>query len=107
VAMAREVMGLPFGDPRHADHVNRNRLDNRRSNLRVVSLAQNNGNRRYVGVSWHKGAGRWRAYSRTPTRHLGYFNTRREALAVVARFNERACQNEARRAQRRIVRNES
>lgn len=52
-----------------ADHVNRNRLDNRRSNLRICTQAQNLANQGarpgnssgYKGVSWDKLAGKWKA----------------------------------------------
>jgi len=53
------------------DHINGNKLDNRRSNLRTVNKAQNSTNRpkigisnascSYKGVSWHKLTGLWRA----------------------------------------------
>jgi hypothetical protein len=35
VLMSREILGLERGDKREADHENRDRLDNRRSNLRA------------------------------------------------------------------------
>lgn len=50
------------------DHVNHDGLDNRRSNLRVATIRQNNqnssgrhGTSRYQGVSWNISAGKWRA----------------------------------------------
>lgn len=52
------------------DHINGNRLDNRRSNLRIVTNQQNAWNRakpvsglssRYKGVSYNKERGKWRA----------------------------------------------
>jgi hypothetical protein len=42
VRMHREILGLEPGDPRHGDHINGDRLDNRRENLRVVTQAENN-----------------------------------------------------------------
>jgi len=51
------------------DHINGNRLDNRRQNLRPATRAQNSANQRprggsskFKGVSWHKKAGKWMAY---------------------------------------------
>lgn len=46
ISMAREILGLKFGDRRQADHANHDTLDNRRSNLRIVSASQNAINRR-------------------------------------------------------------
>ena len=68
-SMHRHILGLMCGDGDIADHINRNGLDNRRCNLRVVDYAHNsyNSNMRsnnksgYMGVSWHKARKRWRA----------------------------------------------
>ncbi len=71
--MHRRVLGLPNGDKRQADHLNRNRLDNRRCNLRIVlNDAQNKqnlgSNKRttspYRGVSWSVSRQRWVAQAR-------------------------------------------
>jgi hypothetical protein len=56
-------------DPRQGDHINRNPLDNRRSNLRIVTNAQNAQNMsphreatsKYRGVAWDSSRGKWRA----------------------------------------------
>lgn len=40
----RVVLGLDKGDPREGDHINRNTLDCRRDNLRIVTSAQNKWN---------------------------------------------------------------
>jgi hypothetical protein len=42
----RWILGLSPGDSRVGDHVNRDVLDNRRSNLRIVTPTQSNYNRR-------------------------------------------------------------
>lgn len=51
------------------DHLNHDALDNRRSNMRVCTYSQNAMNQRsarkssskYLGVSWDKGAKKWKA----------------------------------------------
>lgn len=75
------------------DHINQNKLDNRRGNLRPLSRSFNNHNqgpRRnntsgHTGVNWFKPAKLWRAYikveSVSPKRiELGYFKTKEEAI---------------------------
>lgn len=51
-----------------ADHINADKLDNRRANLRVVTNQENHQNRqvsrgtsRYRGVYFHKASGKWSA----------------------------------------------
>lgn len=76
VRMHREVLGLARGDGAHADHIDRNKLDNRRSNLRVLTPGQNNenvpsrgGKSVFRGVS-RTASGKWVAYAR----RNGYLN---------------------------------
>lgn len=45
VRMHRELLGLVAGDPRQGDHINHNTLDNRRTNLRIVTHSQQVQNR--------------------------------------------------------------
>lgn len=88
----RELIGLTRGDGLEIDHVNRNKLDNRRSNLRIVprgAQAQNQSKQigtasRYRGVSWHKPLQKWRAQIGFNGRkqHLGYFDSESEAAEV-------------------------
>lgn len=67
----RVLLGLGYGDRRQGDHINRNPLDNRRANLRIVTNAQNAQNMsphgatsKYRGVAWDSSRGKWRAQSR-------------------------------------------
>lgn len=91
----REVLGLAPHDPREGDHENGDRLDCRRSNLRIATRALNGqnvpsrgGHSRYRGVSWHRRRGRWTAQVRLAGKlhHLGYFDCEREASAAAATF---------------------
>ncbi len=90
IRLAREVLGLTYGDGRQVDHINRNRLDNTRGNLRVVTAAQNaqnmpsRGRSRYRGVSFDTQHGLWRAQGQVAGRRvrLGRFATELEAARV-------------------------
>lgn len=44
IYMHRALLGIERGDGREVDHINRDRLDNRRANLRIVSRQQNSEN---------------------------------------------------------------
>lgn len=72
------------------DHINRNTLDNRKSNLRFVTAKENAQNRskqkgtssRYRGVTWCKRNKKWLAAIRSiigKRKHLGYFNIEEDA----------------------------
>lgn len=89
VYMHRELAATAPGTV--VDHVNRNRLDNRRSNLRRATVGQNNANGRdrprrspHRGVYWHSGAGRWVAQISVEgkNRHLGLFDSDAAAAAA-------------------------
>jgi hypothetical protein len=55
VYMARLILGLKRGDPRQADHIHHNTLDNRRSEIRIVTSQGNNWNRANIkGYTWNK-----------------------------------------------------
>lgn len=70
-----------------SDHINRDKLDNRRCNLRPATSKQsvcNRGKQRnntsgYKGVCW--GQGRWQAYIHVNRKrlHLGYYDDPKEA----------------------------
>lgn len=72
------------------DHINGDRLDNRKKNIRFVTIQQNNQNRSarhdnpsgHVGVVWNKEKGMWRAQIGIgrKTYHLGYFTEIADAV---------------------------
>ena len=86
----RWIMGGRRGDGRIVDHVNRDRLDCCRSNLRFVTPSQNTQNRRTVAEA----SGAQREHNRWVARcklegkeyRLGRYATREEAEAVAAEF---------------------
>lgn len=93
--MHRVVLGLGIEDPRQGDHVNRDRLDNRRRNLRVVSARENSqnvsslpGTSRFRGVCWDQVRGGWLAQARMSgvLHRLGVFATEEEAAQVAAQW---------------------
>ncbi|MEK6883422.1 MAG: HNH endonuclease [Nanoarchaeota archaeon] len=74
------------------DHINGDKLDNRRNNLRIVTRQQNMFNRRkrkllsskYKGVSWNKKNKNWRAMIRINNRTLNIGSFRNEQDAASA-----------------------
>ena len=79
----------------HIDHVNQDRLDNRIENLRDVTNAENQKNRRinsdntsgFTGVLWYKSSSKWagRVKHEGKQIHLGMFADKEDAaLAVYA-----------------------
>lgn len=102
VAMHRTIAihhGLVPDDPNViVDHIDRNRLNNQKSNLRMADQTQNSANRgkqggvsssAYKGVSFDKRRDLYRAYCRVNGKmiHLGYFKD--EKLAAKA-YNKAA-----------------
>ena len=103
VLLHREIMGLTPGDGLEVDHRNRDKLDCRRSNLRVVTHAENQQNFRpsgnvtwcrrptsssVRGVSWDGRRGKWKATVTVggKTYHLGRFDTEAQAARCAAAF---------------------
>ena len=78
----RIIMGEPDG--KYIDHINGNKRDNRRENLRICNKSENNRNvgkkpnnkSGFKGVSWQKEAGKWRAQIQVDgkSKHLGLFD---------------------------------
>ena len=86
--MHREIMGA--SDGKEIDHINYNRRDNRKNNLRICNRSQNARNQKlrvdnssgYKGVYWNKEKGLWQAQMRNENKkmsYLGRFKTKEEA----------------------------
>lgn len=86
--MHRLILGFPMGAV--SDHINGNSLDNRRSNLRVCSYAENSRAFRqpkahktsaFRGVSWEEKRQRWYVQIKVNYQkiHVGRFDDEREA----------------------------
>jgi hypothetical protein len=91
IKLHRFIMGDPVGYI--VDHRDGNRLDNRKQNLRICRLGDNNRNlgiicrntSGYKGVSFCKKCGKYRAYIHLASghqKHLGFFDTAEEAALV-------------------------
>lgn len=100
LALHRAIFGLKRGDPRQVDHVNGDRLDCRRANLRIVpSHAENRQNvgslagstSQYRGVSWDRRTGKWKAQVKVcgQAHWLGRFADEHEAGEAAAAFRKR------------------
>lgn len=79
IYLHRVIMNAPKGMV--VDHINHNKLDNRKKNLRICTQSQNNMNK-FVIVGVSKFRDRWRARIKVNGKefHLGVFNNVRDAL---------------------------
>lgn len=107
--MHRLITNAPDG--MDVDHINGNKLDNRRSNLRVVTRSQNMANLKsarsksgYKGVVWNAALKKWQAQIKVNYKNhsLGYFITAIEAAnaydaAALAHFGNCASLNSNRK----------
>jgi hypothetical protein len=94
IYMHRMIMDTPKN--MDTDHINSDKLDNRKVNLRVCSHAKNMQNTKkrcdnksgYKGVTWFARDKKWRAriVLNGIYKHLGYFDTPQEASAVYQKF---------------------
>lgn len=90
----RVIMGRMGNVPQGytVDHINRDKLDNRRENLRVATASQNHINSGlrsdntsgFKGVYWRKDSGKWRAKIRIGGKYInmGSYETVEEAHEV-------------------------
>jgi hypothetical protein len=88
ISMHRQIMGQPS---QTVDHIDRNPLNNRRSNLRLATYAEQSQNRVHPnassgvrGVTWHRRAGKWQVQHELAgsAHYLGLFSDLEEALVV-------------------------
>lgn len=96
IVMHRQIMHAPKGVL--CDHKNHNGLDNRKTNLRLCTNAQNsfnrkpktNGTSKYKGVCWHKSNRKWSARVSCNGRlyNLGYFDNQIDAAIAYDRKAE-------------------
>lgn len=91
IALHREIAKTPKG--LEVDHINGNRLDNTKSNLRNTTHAENLRNQRrtkinttskYKGVSWISEKKKWRVEIKKnyKSKHLGYFDNEHDAARM-------------------------
>lgn len=97
--LSRVILGLMEGDKNQADHITGDKLDNRKENLRIVTNAQNNQNRRHIhkarktgkyirGTFLDSRRKKWRAKVKLngKAHNLGSYDTQEEAGAVARTF---------------------
>lgn len=83
--IARQIMQTPNG--MDTDHINGDRLDNRRTNLRICTHSENMRNKRamlhkrFKGVNWYKRMEKWIVKIRKDKKdyHIGYFDSEVDA----------------------------
>ena len=95
IRMHRFILNIP--KETEVDHINHNRLDNRKENLRFATRSQNNWNRSlnknntsgYKGVSWNKKVGKWESRIRVFGKrfNLGFFG---DVIGGATSYNEAA-----------------
>jgi hypothetical protein len=86
----RFILGLHRGDGKIVDHINRKTLDNRKTNLRICTNAQNHWNQKkpssnttgHKGIWFNPKRNHWRATIKANKReiYLGVFKTKEEAI---------------------------
>ena len=94
----RYVMGVNESN-KYIDHIHHDTLDNRKSELRVVTNGENmqngkvkkNNTSGFTGVTWHKQSKKWRADIKIDgvSKSLGVFNSIEEAKDVRAKAEDK------------------
>ena|ERR1035437_231983 len=88
IHLSRLIINAP--EDKEVDHINGNKLDNRKANLRIATRSQNAMNSKiaksntsgYKGVSWFKRDSKWRADIRINYKSifLGLFTNKKDAV---------------------------
>jgi hypothetical protein len=90
ISMSRVIMNAP--KDKYVDHINHNKLDNRKSNLRLCTNTENQynmqsrrGTSRFIGVDFKKSFQKWRSRISVNGKRieLGYFDS--EIIAAIFR----------------------
>jgi len=90
IYLHRVILNLNIGDKKYVDHINHNKLDNRKINLRIVTQQQNCFNRiknknntsGITGIYWDKSHKKWESSIKYKYKKifLGYFNNKYDAI---------------------------
>lgn len=98
IALHRFLLDPDRLDPRDLDHINGDRLDNRRSNLRFATRSENLQNRtapstgrsRFRGVHWHEEQKRWAAVGsvENTTHRVGHFADELDAAVAIQQWRD-------------------
>lgn len=97
VTMHRQVMGVDGAPTPQVDHINRDKLDNRRENLRLVTAKGNGenvpargGSSRFRGVTWERDRQSWKAQVNTRGRlhRVGNFASEVDAALAAQAFRD-------------------
>jgi len=93
VLVIEKQIGRTLSNGEYCDHIDRDSLNNRRSNLRVASAREsaiNRGLRKdtssgYAGINWHKHHQQWQVricVASGKRKTIGYFNDLNDAIAA-------------------------
>lgn len=99
IKLHRKILNLEYGDNKCVDHINHDKMDNRKSNLRIVTNQQNMMNQKLkdcntsgvTGVHWDNTNGYWVAqigYNKQKI-HIGNFSNFDEAVKARKKAEEK------------------